>query len=58
MNKPLSVKPDLWSRFPDEIIFKNMRLEECLTLLQNQLKGAGIEFVQKKPTVSIFHRHG
>jgi hypothetical protein len=45
MNKLLSINPGLSSRFPEEIIFQNMKPTECLTLLQSQLKMAGIEFV-------------
>lgn len=45
MNRLLKVNPGLSSRFPEEIIFQNMSAEECLTLLQRQLKAAGIEFV-------------
>ena len=45
MNRLLSVNPGLSSRFPEEIVFNNMSSEESLTLLQQQLKDAGIEFV-------------
>lgn len=45
MNALLKVNPGLSSRFPEEILFHNMSAEECLTLLQQQLKVAGIDFV-------------
>ena len=45
MNRLLEVNPGLSSRFPEEIIFQNMTAEECLTLLQRQLRVAGVEFV-------------
>jgi hypothetical protein len=45
MNKLLSINPGLSSRFSEEVVFQNMTSEECLTLLQCQLKMAGIEFV-------------
>jgi hypothetical protein len=43
MNKLLQVNPGLSSRFPEEIIFQNMSPEECLTLLQRQIKAGGVE---------------
>ena len=45
MNRLLSINPGLSSRFAEEIVFQNMTPGECLTLLQSQLKEAGIEFV-------------
>jgi hypothetical protein len=45
MNKLLNVNPGLSSRFPEEVVFKHMTSGDCLTLLQNQLKEAGIELV-------------
>jgi hypothetical protein len=45
MNRLLKVNPGLSSRFPEEIVFQNMTAEECLTLLQRQLRLAGIDFV-------------
>ena len=45
MNRLLNVNPGLSSRFPEEIVFQNMTPRECLALLQNQLKKAGVEFV-------------
>jgi ATPase family associated with various cellular activities (AAA) len=40
MNRLRSVNPGLSSRFPEEIVFKNMTPEERLTLLHLQLKFA------------------
>jgi hypothetical protein len=48
MNKLLQVNPGLSSRFPEEVVFQNMSADECLTLLQRQLKAAGIDFVPDK----------
>jgi hypothetical protein len=45
MNRLLTVNPGLASRFPEEIVFQNMTAEECLTLLQRQLKVSAIGFV-------------
>jgi hypothetical protein len=45
MNRLLQVNPGLSSRFPEEILFQNMSPEECWTLLQRQVKAAGIEAV-------------
>jgi hypothetical protein len=45
MNRLLKVNPGLSSRFPEEVVFQNMSADESLTLLQRQLKLAGIEFV-------------
>lgn len=45
MNRLLQVNPGLSSRFPEEILFQNMSPEECWTLLQRQVKAAGIEIV-------------
>jgi hypothetical protein len=45
VNRLLSINPGLSSRFPEEIAFQNTTPGECLTLLQSQLKKAGIEFV-------------
>lgn len=46
MNKLLSVNPGLSSRFSEEVIFKNMRPEDCLKLLELKLKKAGISVDQ------------
>ncbi|PMD52450.1 uncharacterized protein K444DRAFT_513379, partial [Hyaloscypha bicolor E] len=45
MNRLLKVNPGLSSRFPEGHVFQNMTAEECLTLLQHQLRVAGVEFV-------------
>jgi hypothetical protein len=45
MNRLLNVNPGLSSRFPEEVVFQNMSADESMTLLQRQLKFAGIEFV-------------
>jgi Cdc6-like AAA superfamily ATPase len=45
MNRLLQVNPGLSSRFPEEVVFQNMSANECYTLLQRQLKAAGIEFI-------------
>jgi len=45
MNRLLQVNPGLSSRFPEEVVFQNMLADECYTLLQRQLKAAGIEFI-------------
>ncbi len=45
MNRLLQVNPGLSSRFPEEIVFQNMAPEECLTLLERQIKAAGIDLV-------------
>ncbi|KAH8812154.1 P-loop containing nucleoside triphosphate hydrolase protein [Xylogone sp. PMI_703] len=47
INTLLKVNPGLSSRFPDEVVFRNMTDEECLSLLRLELKGAGIEFFQE-----------
>ena len=46
MNKLLSVNPGLSSRFSEEVIFKNMRPEDCLKLLELKLKESGISIDQ------------
>jgi hypothetical protein len=44
-NRLLSINPGYSSRILEEILFQNMTPDERLTLLQCQLKKAGIEFV-------------
>ena len=44
MNQLLEVNPGLSSRFPEEIVFRNMTPDECLTLLQRQLLSSGVSF--------------
>ncbi|KAH7014058.1 P-loop containing nucleoside triphosphate hydrolase protein [Macrophomina phaseolina] len=39
----LRINPGLSSRFPEEVVFENMSPQECLTLLERQLKVSGIE---------------
>ena len=43
INRLLKVNPGLCSRFPEEVVFRNMRPEECLTLLYRQLQQSGID---------------
>ena len=42
INRLLKVNPGVCSRFPEEVVFRNMRPEECLTLLYRQLQQNGI----------------
>ncbi|KAK0489357.1 P-loop containing nucleoside triphosphate hydrolase protein, partial [Armillaria novae-zelandiae] len=42
INELLSVNRGLSSRFPEEIVFQNLRSEECLAILSKQLKKKGI----------------
>lgn len=46
MNELLSINPGLSSRFPEEVIFRNMAPEDCFTLLQNKLAQTGITVTQ------------
>lgn len=43
MNSLLNVNPGLSSRFPEEVIFENMKPHDCLTLLKRQLQQAGLD---------------
>jgi hypothetical protein len=45
MNNLLKVNPGLSSRFPEEIVFENMKPRECLTLLERQIRDNGIQIV-------------
>lgn len=62
MNQLLSVNQGLASRFPEEIIFQNMKPEHCLDLLQKTLRssGIGLETVSDNPlhfvTLDLFAR--
>src|SRR5579862_8963147 len=47
MNSLLRANPGLSSRFPEQVIFENMKPQECLTLLGQQLKRDGIEIVDE-----------
>ncbi|KAJ6619752.1 P-loop containing nucleoside triphosphate hydrolase protein [Mycena sp. CBHHK59/15] len=42
MNNLLAVNTGLSSRFPEEIVFPNMRLEQCLEVLKRELKKHGV----------------
>ncbi|KAK0188464.1 P-loop containing nucleoside triphosphate hydrolase protein [Armillaria mellea] len=42
INELLSVNRGLSSRFPEEIVFQNLRPEECLAILSKQLKKKGV----------------
>jgi ATPase family associated with various cellular activities (AAA) len=46
MNNLLRTNPGLSSRFPEQVVFENMKPQECLTLLGRQLKQNGIEIVE------------
>ncbi|KAI9769554.1 MAG: hypothetical protein M1840_004032 [Geoglossum simile] len=46
MNNLLRTNPGLSSRFPEQVIFENMKPQECLTLLGRQLKQNGIEIAE------------
>jgi hypothetical protein len=46
MNKLLSINPGLSSRFSEEVIFRNMRPEDCVKLLELKLEKAGISIDQ------------
>jgi hypothetical protein len=46
MNKLLSINPGLSSRFSEEVVFKNMRPEDCLKLLELKLEKAGVSIDQ------------
>ena len=43
MNQLLSVNQGLASRFPEDVMFKNMEPQHCMQLLQDLLKKSGIE---------------
>ncbi|KDQ11900.1 hypothetical protein BOTBODRAFT_189574 [Botryobasidium botryosum FD-172 SS1] len=42
MNELMAVNPGLSSRFPDEVVFRNMRPAHCLEVLDKELKKKGI----------------
>ena len=48
MDSLLQMNPGLSSRFPEEVIFSNMTPEECLMLLEREVKKSGIDVV---PTI-------
>ena len=48
MNSLLQMNPGLSSRFPEEVVFSNMTPEECLMLLEREVKKSGINVV---PTI-------
>ncbi|KAL6719663.1 hypothetical protein ACLMJK_001584 [Lecanora helva] len=43
INDLISVNPGLSSRFPEQIVFENMKLEHCLELLARSVQSQGIE---------------
>lgn len=49
MNQLLSVNQGLSSRFSEEVVFTNMKPQECLTLLVQKLEKAGVEAVFDSP---------
>ncbi|KAA1473256.1 P-loop containing nucleoside triphosphate hydrolase protein [Dentipellis sp. KUC8613] len=55
MNNLLSVNPGLSSRFPDEIIFKNMEPERCLELLCQRLRKQGVTTKELEDPLSQGH---
>ncbi|TFY66383.1 hypothetical protein EVG20_g4700 [Dentipellis fragilis] len=56
MNNLLSVNPGLSSRFPDEIIFKNMEPERCLELLCKRLQKQGVMTMELEDPLSQGHQ--
>ena len=48
MDRLLQMNPGLSSRFPEEVVFSNMTPEECLMLLEREVKKSGIDVV---PTI-------
>ena len=47
MDNLLQMNPGLSSRFPEEVVFSNMTPEECLMLLEREIKKTGIDIVPK-----------
>ena len=43
INNLISVNPGLSSRFPEQIVFQNMRTEHCLELLERSVRKQGID---------------
>ena len=43
INALIAVNPGLSSRFPEEIVFRNMSTDDCLNLLQQELRSKQIE---------------
>ena len=48
MDSLFQMNPGLSSRFPEEVVFSNMTPEECLMLLEREVKKSGIDVV---PTI-------
>ena len=44
INNLISVNPGLSSRFPEQIVFRNMKIEHCVELLERSVREHGIEF--------------
>ncbi|KAL9637354.1 MAG: hypothetical protein Q9164_002237 [Protoblastenia rupestris] len=50
MDRLLQMNPGLSSRFPEEVVFSNMTPEECLMLLEREVKKSGIDVPTIKET--------
>lgn len=56
INKLISTNPGLSSRFPEEVVFRNMTPEHCIELLQKKLKQSHVAIPSLNNTVSSAYR--
>ena len=56
INALIAVNPGLSSRFPEEIVFRNMSTDDCLNLLQQELRKKQIEVPSLMDGQNIQHK--
>ena len=56
IDKLLQINPGLSSRFPEEVVFENMDPENCLDLLDREIKKQGIEITPPLNCISSAER--